>query len=96
MGDMGEFYQDFNEQKRRDKLKNSLENAQELESAREDGLIEYFEKENGLCVFRENGKPKVNFWLSTGRWLVVGNPKRKKAHYNGGAEVFLEWYALEG
>lgn len=46
---------------------------------------------NGEClVFREKGKPKVDFYPSSGRWRDVGSSKR---NYSGGAQKFLDWYA---
>lgn len=39
-------------------------------------------------LFREPGKPKVDFYPSTGRWRVSGMSKT----FRGGAEVFLRWY----
>lgn len=39
-------------------------------------------------VFREPGKPKVDFYPSTGRWRVAGVTKT----FSGGAESFLRWY----
>lgn len=41
-----------------------------------------------LC-FREAGKPKVDFYPSTGRWRVVGSNSKAKG---GGAQKFLDWY----
>jgi hypothetical protein len=38
-------------------------------------------------MFRERGKPKVDFYPSTGRWKVTG-----KGITGGHAERFLEWY----
>ncbi|MFA5424796.1 MAG: hypothetical protein WC374_13160 [Phycisphaerae bacterium] len=39
-----------------------------------------------VVLFRESGKPKVDFYPSTGRWKV-GNQI-----YSGGAQSFLNWY----
>lgn len=39
-------------------------------------------------VFRETGKPKVDFYPSTGRWRDLTNSKTN----GGGANKFLEWY----
>lgn len=39
-------------------------------------------------VFREPGKPAVDFYPSTGRWRVAGVTKT----FRGGAESFLRWY----
>ena len=40
-------------------------------------------------LFRERGKPKVDFYPSTGRWRV---PSDRQTH-RGGARAFLQWYA---
>lgn len=42
-------------------------------------------------VFREAGKPKVDFYPSTGRWRIVGDPQNKRT-MRGGAAAFLTWY----
>ena len=39
-------------------------------------------------LFRESGKPKVDFYPSTGRWRVAGLTKT----FRGGAESFVRWY----
>jgi hypothetical protein len=53
--------------------------------------IPYSIVNNGETVlFRERGKPKVDFYPSTGRWRNVG-PKART--FGGGAMQFLEWYA---
>jgi len=42
------------------------------------------------CIcFREAGKPKVDFYPSTGRWRVVGGVSET---FSGGATAFLAWY----
>lgn len=43
------------------------------------------------CLFREDGKPRVDFYPSTGRWRVVGDGRNKT--FRGGAAAFLKWYA---
>ncbi len=42
-------------------------------------------------LFREPGKPKVDFYPSTGRWRVAGLTKT----FRGGAGSFLSWYAKQ-
>lgn len=42
-------------------------------------------------VFREAGKPKVDFFPSTGRWRIPD----KNQTFRGGAEAFLSWYAKQ-
>jgi len=39
-----------------------------------------------VCLFRETGKPKVDFYPHTGRWKV------KNKMYNGGGQSFKNWY----
>lgn len=44
---------------------------------------------NGESILlREPGKPKVDFYPSTGRWRVAG----VKQTYRGGAKAFMAWY----
>lgn len=44
-----------------------------------------------VILFREQGKPKVDFYPSTGRWRI---PDKNKT-FRGGAESFLRWYAKQ-
>lgn len=51
--------------------------------------IEHASKNSGeSLLFRERGKPKVDFFPSTGRWRVAGQTRT----YRGGAVAFLAWY----
>jgi hypothetical protein len=53
--------------------------------------IPYRSANNGeSLIFRESGKPKVDFYPSTGRWRVVSGSSRTMG---GHAMQFLEWYA---
>lgn len=53
------------------------------------------ETNNGETItFREAGKPRVDFYPSTGRWRVVGDPQNKRT-MSGGAVAFLAWYAKQ-
>lgn len=49
--------------------------------------IPYKDKGETL-LFREVGKPRVDFYPSTGRWRVVGVVRT----FRGGAKAFLNWY----
>ena len=40
------------------------------------------------CIFREIGKPNVDFDPSTGRWRVYG----QKRTLRGGGYSFVQWY----
>jgi hypothetical protein len=39
-------------------------------------------------LFREDGKPRCDFYPSTGRWRVVN----ARETFSGGAVAFLAWY----
>lgn len=39
-------------------------------------------------IFREVGKPKVDFYPSTGRWREMSSGKT----FRGGAKAFIAWY----
>jgi len=47
----------------------------------------------GECLlFREKGKPAVDFYPSTGRWRA---PKISNRTFGGQAAAFLAWYARQ-
>lgn len=50
--------------------------------------IKYKVASEEAYLFREDGKPKVDFYPSTGRWRVAGG----KINHRGGAKAFLKWY----
>jgi hypothetical protein len=52
-----------------------------------DGLL------GASVLFREHGKPRVDFFLSTGRWRVVGAGASRLM--SGHARAFLAWYAKQ-
>lgn len=55
-----------------------------------------FEERPTSVLFREPGKPRVDFYPHTGRWRVVGAPNGPTRPLSGGAKRFLEWYAKQG
>lgn len=44
------------------------------------------------CLFRQEGKPKVDFYPHTGRWRV---PAKHTGTFRGQAKAFLAWYAKQ-
>jgi hypothetical protein len=52
-----------------------------------DGLL------GASALLREPGKPRVDFFVSTGTWRVVGTPGGRLMR--GGARAFLGWYAKQ-
>ena len=64
---------------------------QNMAALRASGLL-FVERETAE-LFRDVGKPRVDFFLSTGRWRVVGAGKTKPMR--GGAKAFLAWYSRQ-
>lgn len=64
--------------------------AENLDLLRTSGLTYRLTNNNETAVFRELGKPKVDFYPSTGRWRIVGANSRTMG---GHALKFIEWYA---
>lgn len=82
---VAEYWQIQNEEKRRRHRTWNVENHTALKNS---GL-KYEKSNNGQeCLFRESGKPVVNFYPSTGRWYLPHENRTMK----GGAEKFIEWY----
>lgn len=48
-----------------------------------------FEIRSEAYLFREDNKPKVDFYPSTGRWQSNGKM------YRGGAGSFINWYSKQ-
>ena len=44
---------------------------------------------SNLCLIREGKKPKVYFYLPTGRWISSNKI------FRGGAKLFLNWYSKQ-
>ena len=51
----------------------------------------FIERSTAL-LFREEGKPAVDFYPHTGRWRKIGLGPAYNATMGGGAQAFLEWY----
>jgi hypothetical protein len=83
MGDMKEHFNALKEYNGMKKDKRLELNRHIIENATG---IKYSVSANNTLLFREAGKPKVDFYLSTGRWKV--NNRAMK----GGALAFLKWY----
>ncbi len=83
MGDMGDDYRVMNAER---KARHARWHDQNREVIRASGLP-YTDRGEAL-LFREGGKPAVDFYPSTGRWRIPGEKKTR----SGGAQVFLNWY----
>ena len=50
--------------------------------------IVFTDEWSNTAILREEDKPKIDFYLTTGRWKNVARDKI----YSGGAQKFLQWY----
>jgi len=57
------------------------------------------QKDHKIAMFREAGKPMVDFYLQWGTWRIVGTGKIQDitryfedGHQKRGAKYFLRWY----
>ena len=83
MGDMGEIFREMKAD-RQDRHRTYW--AKNMSALEKSGLE--FRVANRECVlFRETGKPSVDFYPSTGRYRVNGGKAR-----SGSAERFINWY----
>jgi hypothetical protein len=87
MGDLADDYRAMNEAKNIRRELRTHKNIGRLQESLFKGEISYRIVNSGSTyLFREDGKPKVDFYPGTGRWKV------KNKMYKGGAEKFLHWY----
>lgn len=77
--------------------------TENLALLRESGLR--FAERPDAVLFREPGKPRVDFYPPTGRWRLVGEGPDRRFRccqrgedgrtFRGGARAFLAWYAKQ-
>lgn len=82
MGDLKDLYNDMKEDRKEKHDKWFHENMIFLEV----NLPERFTLKGTVCLFREKGFPKVDFYPHTGRW------KQGNKVFKGGAISFVNWY----
>lgn len=88
MGELADDWRAWNKDKKERRADRATRNRTQLDQS---GL-EFTESGHAL-LFREEGKPKVDFYPSTGVWLYTAKGKRKKNY--GTAESFINWYAKQ-
>lgn len=87
MGDTGDDYKMMNDLRKDRHAKMFDYNMRVLNDLQ--GQID-FDFKDTVCLFRERGKPKVDFYPHTGRWKVMNKV------YSGGVQSFLNWYRKQG
>lgn len=86
MGDMGDIGRAMTENRKERHSNWKLENIGRIVGSG----IPYQSVNFGDCLlFREHGRPVVDFYPSTGRWRTPGI----KRTFSGGAGAFLTWYS---
>lgn len=88
LGDLADDYKAMSEAKKQRREKRIDDNIKILYGPTCKIKFELRKNEN-LLLFREQGKPKVDFYLGTGRW------RSKNKTYKGGAKSFLIWYSKQ-
>jgi hypothetical protein len=98
VGDVGDAFEGWSEDR---SARHAEWYAENMAALRASGLR--FEERPTSVLFREPGKPRVDFYPHTGRWRVVGERPDPKARrrgadgrtLRGGAKAFLGWYAKQ-
>lgn len=89
MGDMGD---DFAAMKAHTQARHAEWKQKNMAVLGESGAIFTVTNHGETLLFRQPGKPKVDFYPSTGRWRIVGATSKT---FSGGAQSFLNWYAKQ-
>jgi hypothetical protein len=84
MGDFNEVYEAMRKDRQEKHAEWKRLNTQILEKS---GLV-YMVAGPETFIFREEGKPKVDFYPSTGRWRELSSGRT----FRGGATAFISWY----
>ena len=79
MGDMKEIYNAMRQDRQRRHWNNYEKNLEIINGMN-------FELKDTVCLFREPGKPKVDFYPHTGKW------KANNRMFHGGGRSFVNWY----
>lgn len=84
-GDMGEI---FNSMRLNKKMKHEVYFHENLKAITESKIK--CQKKGEVVLFREEGKPKVDYYLSANSWRHIRRPNNKMMY--GNAISFLNWY----
>lgn len=84
MSEDAEMYRAIKEEKQKRHAEWWIKNTRILKSS----SLVFKEASHECYIFRELGKPKVDFYPSTGRWRNIDTGKT----HSGGATLFIQWY----
>ena len=85
MNEVSEMWRDWKDYKQRRHRSRMFNNTNILEKS---GLEYEVKNEGEDFIFRKRGRPKVNFYPSTGRWYSLDLQQT----FSGGARKFIKWY----
>jgi hypothetical protein len=83
MGSEGDIWRENRKNFKAKHAANKVLNTQEIVTS---GLPHEIKNAGEHIIITAEGKPRVDFWPSSGRWQCQGRI------YNGGARSFLNWY----
>jgi hypothetical protein len=104
MGDMGDVFAGMRDDRQARHAEWFEKNMAALRAA---GLLsrDRVTLQSSAVLFREYGRPKVDFYPHTGRWRVVGEGPDRRFRtgqrgedgrtFRGGGEAFVRWYAKQ-
>lgn len=87
MGEQVEIYRDMRALKQEQGEERRVKNMRLLLETQLDCRVE-----GDVVLLREAGKPKVDFYSTTGKWRVPNENKGRICGGGGGAKRFIEWY----
>jgi hypothetical protein len=66
-----------------------------IEALEKEGFTFKYNKDNYTVLLREEGKPKVDFYVSRNKWKAILKNKRGKTYvkyFTGDTRSFINWY----
>lgn len=85
MGDMGEFFNDMRKAKKEKRASNTEQSTELLKKHK----IGFQSKNGGAHLVVTAGNYDVDFWPSTGLWIIRGEKKR-----HGGVRNLIDFFKL--
>lgn len=87
--DMGAMWRDVKVQRQ---LKHSQMKVVNTKLIAESGVAYTASNEGESLIIRNENRPWVIFYPSSGRWVFQWSTNKKSTTFNGGAQAFLGWY----
>lgn len=85
MGDMGDIFNDMRKHKKETHARYKSENMRVIADSKIPCTVK-----DEVILFREHGKPKVDYYPSSNSWKHIKKPNNRMMY--GNAVRFLNWY----